>query len=623
MCGFAGQINLKGLAADQQQRMTWLRAMGRQLARRGPDDEQFYDDGILALVFRRLSIIDLAGGRQPIWNEDHSIFTAVNGEIYNHEDLRRRLNARHGFSSRSDSEVIVHLYEERGNSLMEELNGMFALLVWDTRNRRLLLARDRLGIKPLFFTIVGDTVIFASELKALLAHPDCPRDLDWADFVQPSALKNNLPTYVRNVCQVPGGNFLCIDPGGCHGPRPYWSLLDHMPETRAAAAESGERFSMKYRELLRDSVRKRLMSDVPVGLFLSGGIDSTLLAAMAAGANQELHCFTVVENTTIEAGDVEQARKACTELGLNYYPVNYDANTLLDELAFDLEQFEFLVWAVETPGFSMEWLLKHELHRFAKTLMPELKVILLGQGADEFTGGYSQSLGNENQSWAGYQSRIAQNHLHDRRLIHGIPLYMHPALSDDYPPDPGTDQLSVFHCEMLARTRVLQSYNLWHEDRTSSCQGVEARVPFLDHRLVELLASVPAALHESLFFNKQIVRDALSRALPSYPKDKLKVRFYVTGRERSITHLQLQIIRRIFPRFKEKYLDQPGAIFSAQRMTAYYNLLMGSGKHTKEDLEDFFNCMAISVFERYCRELPAMGPLPAVDPPSPMQLWRN
>ncbi len=623
MCGFAGQINLQGLAASPEQRMLWLRAMGQQLARRGPDDEQFHDDGFLALVFRRLSIIDLAGGRQPIWNEDHSVFTAVNGEIYNHEDIRRRLSARHVFSSQSDSEVIVHLYEEHGASLMQELNGMFAFVVWDTRNRRLLLARDRLGIKPLFYTVVGNSLIFASELKALLAHPDCPRDLDWQDFEQRSALKQGLPTYIQGVQHIPGGHYLSVQQGKSIVPRSYWSLRDHFPSAQAAAGRSARYYSAQYGELLHDSVRKRLMSDVPLGLFLSGGIDSTLLAALAAGAQQELHCFTVVEDSTIEAGDVEQARRASAELGLNYYPVRYDAKTLLDELDYTLAQFEFLIWALETPRFSMEWLLKHELHRFAKTQIPELKVMLLGQGADEFAGGYSQSMGNENQSWQSYQARLASSRLHHYRMDKGIPEYMHPALSDHYPPDQETGGWSEYQREMLERTNVLQNYNLWHEDRTSSCHGVEARVPFLDHRLVELLASVPCELHETLFFDKHIVREQLAWSLPSYPKDKLKVRFFVTGQEHSITRLRIEIIRRIFPEFKRKYLDQPGAIFSAQRMATYYKLIVSGGKTTTQDLEDFSNCMAIAIFDRFCDGIPMPGLSAAVDPPSPLRLWRG
>ena len=621
MCGFAGIINLDGLQGDPAQRLLHLRAMGHQLARRGPDDEQFYDDGFLSLVFRRLSIIDLDSGRQPIWNEDHSVFVAVNGEIYNHRDIRNRLSARHTFSTRSDSEVIVHLYEERGAALMEELNGMFALLVWDTRNRCLLLARDRLGIKPLFYTVAGNCVIFASELKALLAHPACPRELDWQSLNPGYGGMHHLQTYIKGVQHVRGGQYLLLEQGKTVSPRTWWSISDHFPAAPGAGARSTEDYLSQYGELLHDSVHKQLMSDVPVGLFLSGGIDSTLLAALAADAQQELHCFTVVEDSTIEAGDVEQARRACAELGLHYHPVRFDAKTVADELDYDLAQFEFLIWAVETPRFSLEWMLKHELHRYAKTRVPELKVILLGQGADEFAGGYSQSMGRESQSWQAYTRRIAGLHEQLRRAGAGIPDHMHPALAPGYPPDRETPGLSEYHRHMVMRMSLLQSYNLWHEDRTSACQGVEARVPFLDHRLVELLASMPSALHESLFFNKRIVRTQLERSLPSYPKDKLKVRFTSTGKGESINRLRTHMIQRIFPEFRSKYLDQPGAIFSAQSLDACYRQISSSAGGSEEDLKALFECMAITVFDDLCRAIPTKGAPPAVNPPSPLQAW--
>lgn len=621
MCGFAGIINLEGLQGDPEQRRVHLRAMGQQLARRGPDDEQFYDDGFLSLVFRRLSIIDLNSGRQPIWNEDQSVFVAVNGEIYNHQDIRRRLSERHTFATRSDSEVIVHLYEERGAALLEELNGMFAFLVWDTRKRCLLLARDRLGIKPLFYTLAGNSLLFASELKALLAHPLCPRDLDWQSLDPGHGGMHSLSSCIKGIQHLRGGSYLLLEQGKAPGPRPYWSINDHFPAAQNDDARSAEDYISQYGELLHDSVHGQLMSDVPVGLFLSGGIDSTLLATLAADAQQELHCFTVVEDSTIEAGDVEQARRACAELGLHYYPVRYDAQTVLDELDYNLAQFEFLVWAVETPRFSLEWMLKHELHRYAKTRMPQLKVILLGQGADEFAGGYSQSMGRESNSWQNYTHRIAGLHEQLRRAGAGIPEHMFPALAAGYPPDRETSRLAEYHRHMMMRVSSLQSYNLWHEDRTSACQGVEARVPFLDHRLVELLASVPAALHETLFFNKHIVRTQLERALPSYPRDKLKVRFYSTGKGESIGRLRANILRRVFPEFRSKYLDQPGAIFSAASLTAGYQQIISGSGGSEADVQALFQCMAITVFDHLCKTIPAAGAPPGVNPPSPLQAW--
>ncbi len=623
MCGFAGQVNIEGLALDREQRLTHLRAMGQQLARRGPDDEQFYDDGYLSLVFRRLSIIDLEGGRQPLWNEDRSVLVVVNGEIYNHLDIRSQLKDRHRFSTQSDSEVIVHLYEDRGPRLMEALNGMFALLAWDTRKRHLLLARDRLGIKPLFYTIVGKTLFFASELKALLAHPDCPRDLDWWAFEGGSDDEYRLPTFIKGVNQLPGGHGLEWGCGKPSIPVPYWQLHDSFPVVSDAGAHKADDYILQYGDLLKDSVHKRLMSDVPVGLFLSGGLDSTLLAAMAADAQQELHCFTVVEDSTLEQGDVEQAKRATERLGLNYYPVRYDAKSVLNELDYDLAQFEFLIWAVETPRFDIEWLLKHELHRFAKTQLPDLKVILLGQGADEFAGGYSRSVKSTNPSWQAYTSGLARDQLETRRFQAGIPGHMMQALAAGYPPDRETGVLSEYQRQMLVRTGTLQRYNLWHEDRTSSCRGVEARVPFLDHRLVELLASVPPDLHESLFYNKRIVREQMARALPSYPPDKIKFGFVQSGKNTAINQLIIDLIRRVFPPFRAKYLEQAGAIFSNQRLGAYYQQVISGAEVSTRDLKDFCQCMAIEIFGSMCQEMPQQGPPKGVDPPSPLQIWNS
>jgi asparagine synthase (glutamine-hydrolysing) len=620
MCGFAGEIRLAGLRGDASGRRPLLQAMGRQLARRGPDDEQLYDDGILCLVFRRLSIIDIDGGRQPIWNETGTVLAAVNGEIYNHEDVRRRLRDRHRFASRSDSEVVVHLYEDLGAQLVDELNGMFALLIWDTVRRRLLLARDRLGIKPLFIARLGDRLLFASELKALLAHPDCPRGLDWRDFESRQGLARSNPTFVRGIDALPGGHILVLEPGKSGAPGCYWSVAQHFPPDDAQPRSEDEWIDA-YGELLHDSVHRHLMSDVPLGLFLSGGIDSTLLAAMAADAGQELHCFTVVEDSTLDAGDVEQAVRAAERLGFQHHPVRYDAAVVLDQLGFDLASFEFLVWAVERPAFSVEWLLKHELHRYARTRLPDLKVVLLGQGADEFAGGYSQSMGNENQSWSAYTRRLEGIHRGARRIDAGIPAFMIPALNDRYPPAADHDAPSEFHRHMVLRTAILQRYNLWHEDRTSSAQGVEARVPFLDHRLVELLASVPASLHETLFFDKRIVRQQLARAAPFYPLDRLKVKFYSTGRGQSIPRLRADVVRRVYPGFRAKYLDCDEAIFSRERLDAHFQHVTGSQNAGDQDVRDLLECMAIEVFASQCAHLPETGPPPGIDPPSPLPAW--
>lgn len=620
MCGFAGEIRLAGLPGDSVARRAVLETMGRQLARRGPDDEQFYDDGVLALVFRRLSIVDVGGGRQPLWNEPGSILAAVNGEIYNHAEIRRRLASRHRFASRSDSEVVVHLYEELGERSLAELTGMFALLVWDTAGRRLLLARDRLGIKPLFFARLGDRLLFASELKALLSHPDCPRELDFRDLDLSQGIARSNPTYVRGIEGLPGGHLLIVAAGSTPEPRAWWRLADHFPAPGAADRDDAAWIDA-YGALLHDSVHSHLMSDVPLGLFLSGGIDSTLLAAMAADAGQDLHCFTVVEDSTVDAGDVEQAARAAAHFGFSHHPVRFDTAVLLDELGFGLESIEFLIWAVERPAFSVEWLLKHELHRYARTQVPALKVVLLGQGADEFAGGYSQSMGRENQSWPAYRARLETVHRDARRIDAGIPPWMTRALDDDWPP-PGDEMPSEYHRHMVMRTSVLQRYNLWHEDRTSSAQGVEARVPFLDHRLVELLASIPPARHESLFFDKRIVREQLARKAPFYPRDRLKVKFFDTGRGDSIRRLRLDVVRRVYPAFRAKYLDRANPIFSRGRLDLHFRHILSQPQASDADLRDLLECMAIEIFAQLCANLPTAGPPAGVDPPSPLRAER-
>jgi asparagine synthase (glutamine-hydrolysing) len=621
MCGFAGLINLAGLSASAAERQAHLAAMGAQLSRRGPDDEQFYDDGYLSLVFRRLSIIDLAGGQQPIWNEDHSILSVVNGEIFNHLEIRERLKSRHQFGSRSDSEVVVHLYEEGEDELLQLLNGMYALLVWDTRERRLLLARDRLGIKPLFYAETAKGLLFGSELKALLAHPDCPRDIRWGDFEHSLGFTNQHLTFLRGVQQLAGGQALAVSDASGITRKTYWQVQDFF----AAAGEQGSRdpqwWSQRYGELLQDSVSRQLMSDVPLGVFLSGGIDSSLLAAMAATSGQELHCFTVVEENTLATGDVEQTLRLAEHFGFRHYPVHYDTRTILGDLQFDLEDFEFLVWAVERPQFHPEWFLKLELHRYARTALPGLKVILLGQGADEFAGGYSRGFGSTTTDWQHYCRKLASLHTGKRRIDRGVPSYMHPSLADSFMAEPDDNWPTDFHREMVARTSLLMNYNLWHEDRTSSSQGVEARVPFLDHRLVELLASVPAELHEQLFFDKRIVRDQLLKAAPVYPPSKQKVGFYNGGRDDTIKFLRLDVVRRVYPAFREKYLGNPQAIFSSEALDDHYQYLMQNPKASKQDIKEMLSCMAISVFAAWCRDLAVAGPPRDRQRPSPLRLW--
>lgn len=582
--------------------------MAGRLARRGPDDEQFFDDGTLALGFRRLSIVDVGGGRQPFWNEQGDILGVVNGEIYNHLDLRARLRDRHRFRSRSDSEVLIHLYEDLGLDLLKDVNGMFGLAIWDRQNRRLVLARDRLGIKPLYYTIAGDTVLFASELKALLAHPQCPRGLDWAAIQPDATLRRPVtPSYVNGIHHLPAGHMIVFEAGSSESPFAYWSLDDHFAAAGEPSSGAASDYVEQYAELFDDAVSRQLMSDVPVGIFLSGGVDSALITAVAARNQAGMHCFTIAEETTVTTGDLGQARRVAGQLGFPLHAVRFDRRSLLDELQFSLGTLEYMVWCMDSPRFQFEWFFKHELHRYARTVQPGLKVMLIGQGADEFAGGYSCTYTNprnnweeflqdaERPSWRAFRQRKTSETGEESQLAH-----------------------SDFQNSMTMNLCSLQFYNLWHEDRTSASNGMESRVPFLDHRLVEMLAGVPPALHEPLFWNKQIVREQLRRLLPDYPPDWPKVPFIDVPGRSSIEQLYAGVLERVYAQFCEKYVDCPASTLPAAQVRQLHVRAMSGSSESHLLTRQLLNIMCVAIFEQMCLQGPGFQQ-PSLEAASPLR----
>lgn len=565
--------------------------MGAALRLRGPDEETFYQDDALSFVFRRLSIIDVDGGTQPIWNEDHSIFVAVNGEIYNHQELHAELRQTHTFKTRSDSEIVLHLYEEYGAEALKLLNGMYAIVVWDSKHKTLLLARDRLGIKPLYYTETAQGLLFGSELKALLMHPDCPRSLQWRDLSASVVQeKNPVATYVQDVHHLPAGHFAYYKHCEKFEPIPYWDIAQYFSSVEGDVASIQD----KYYQLLSDSVTKQLMSDVPVGLFLSGGIDSATIAGLLAQASTNVHCFTVVERTTYRAGDVEQARAIAQSFGLPFYPIYFDADKIAKD--FGLSDFENLICLIESPRFDPEWLFKSELYRAAKAFVPDLKVILLGQGADEFCGGYSKYLGSTVSNWDDYLMQLEhsmhESYVENEQISERFSASVNASYSS-------SEAQNIYNRKMKLLTYQLQHFNLWHEDRTSSYHSIESRVPFLDHRLVEMAAGVPKKYQQDLFWNKNIVRQAASRCLPDYPKDHPKVPFFVTDDTSSIDEFVVSICLNIYPAFKQKYLAQAHALFHAESMDELFTSLSKTNpvySHAWQLVE----FMAVSIFQQYC-----------------------
>jgi asparagine synthase (glutamine-hydrolysing) len=598
MCGFAGFLSFTPSPQSLESRREILVAMGQAISHRGPDGVRYLDDGSLALVFRRLAIIDVKGGEQPFFNESKNLACVVNGEIYNHVQLRNELESRHRFATRCDCEVALHGYDEWGRAALERLQGMFAMAIWDREKRELFLARDRLGIKPLYICRLADGLLFGSELKALLMHPSCPRGLDWHVLGRSLSVQDPTSSYVQGVEMLPGGTFLRMRADGSSTGGRYWNLDEHLgtaPHGLDPAA-----YRAHYRELLEQTTRAHLQSDVQVGLHLSGGLDSSLLAAITAQQRKDIPCFTVVKRTTYRAGDLHAAREAARELDLPWYPVLFDYRSLLDDIGFNLKYLEQSVWMMDAPRFDLEWLLKSELNRFIRAGHPDLKVLLSGQGADEFSGGYSRRADRMFSSWAEYlEQDVEQNLLRDLADDKGISLEVAQLLR---PADTsGARRLGPYHRVMRLMTRSLQHHNLWHEDRTSSWHSMEGRVPFLDHHIVELLASVPEALHETLFWNKEIVRDAMRHCLPSYDLRRPKVGFFETDDTRSIDLIVHGMAARIVPAFREQYVDSQDFLFDRERIEQLMHRIVARAPGHIQDAERFMDCAVISIFERQCR----------------------
>ncbi len=534
MCGFAGILDRSGLDLPPDA-AALLRRMGQVIAHRGPDDEQLAVDGPYGVAFRRLSIVDVAGGRQPMVNADGSVVLVANGEIYNHLDLRRRLRRDHAWKTRSDIEVILHLYDEMGVELLDHLIGMYAFALWDRRKRQLLLARDRFGIKPLFYARAGEQLVFGSEIKALLQHAGCPRAFDWeaalgdpwvsGDIVQRGG---DPASYFRGIEQLPAGSYLQVELSrAALEPRRYWSLASAI--SADGAPDDPAPYIERYRELLGDSVRKCLMSDVELGVALSGGIDSAGICALAA-EHTHFHTFTVLSRSTYGNDDARHAHALARYLALPNHQVAFAWR----DHPFSIAHWRQLLWLVETPLCGPEHLYKYHLFRFAKATRPELKVMLSGQGSDEFNGGYSSLFtASDEPGWESFAAVLGE--LEHARLLSGAPqlsvwesrlgqrLFARDYLAALRPPAGPEDP---WHGYLAAKARDLQIFNLWHEDRTAAGCSLENRVPFLDHRLVELTLSIPPAMRAQLLWDKQILRHALAGVLPETIRNRPKLPFF-------------------------------------------------------------------------------------------------
>ena len=372
MCGICGKVNF-----DREHPVSpaLVRAMADTIAHRGPDDDGYYVKGALGFGFRRLSIIDLSTGHQPLSNEDGSVWVVFNGEIYNYRELRTELVAKgHVFKTQSDTEVLVHLFEEYGERSVEKLRGMFAFAIWDERRETLFLARDRVGIKPLYYYMSDRCLIFGSEIKAILADPEVKREVvpEMIDRFLTFYYVPGEETLLRNIYKLAPGSHMMVR-NGIVQIKQYWDLkFAAAPTTRVQAEE-------KLLSLLDECVQSHMISDVPVGFLLSGGVDSTAMLGMAVGkTDHHLSSFTLGFAFPGLADERPYARLAANRYGSEHHEMSISAQ----EFADFVPNF---AWYMEEPVCEPQAIALYYVTRLAKDFV---KVLISGEGGDEAFAGY-------------------------------------------------------------------------------------------------------------------------------------------------------------------------------------------------------------------------------------------
>ena len=538
MCGICG------VAGPGAVDLEAVRRMNSRLTHRGPDSDGLFHEGGVALAMRRLSIIDLEHGDQPISNEDGDITVVQNGEIYNYRELRGELERRgHRFATQSDTEVLVHLYEEHGDGFVERLRGMFAIALWDGRSHRLLLARDRFGIKPLYYRLAGGALSFASELKAMLEQPGFSRQIDPRAVAAYLAF-NSIPaplTIFAEARKLPAGMLAVWRDGE----------LTQMRYARPSPVPAGETrrrpenaLADELRETLRGSVRAHLVADVPVGVLLSGGVDSAGIVALAAGEQADpVKTFSVgFEEASFD--ELDRARSVAGRYGTDHHEIVLRPDAV--------ELFPKLVEAFDEPFGDSSALPTYLVSELAAG---EVKVALSGEGGDELFGGYYTYVADLLAPRVGRLAALAAPlaemlpssnakvslDYKAKRFARGAglpPLERHHAWKEIFSlqlqasllgdRDPGWDPVDVYReryaetagAEPLARLQdvdlgiYLVDDLLVKTDRSSMAHSLELRVPFLDNEVATMALGLATPLKVRGLAKKRLLRQALAPLLP-------------------------------------------------------------------------------------------------------------
>ncbi|TSC96017.1 MAG: asparagine synthase [Parcubacteria group bacterium Athens1014_10] len=542
MCGITGFV---GYGNEEI-----LKKMTATLEHRGPDDAGFYFNGEMGLGHRRLSIIDLATGHQPVFNEDKTVAVIFNGEIYNFLDLKKELEKRHQFKTKSDTEVIIHLYEEKGESFLADLNGMFALALWDEKKKKLILGRDRMGQKPLYYSLLNQTLIFGSELKAILSHPLAKREIDFSSLAKYLTFEYipSPKSIFKNINKLKAGEYLVYQSSKLEI-KSYWDINFKFQIPNSKFQNCLQELDKK----LEEAVKIRLMSDVPLGIFLSGGIDSSAIAYYAQkNSSQKIKTFSIgFEEKSFD--ESKYARQIAEFLNTEHYEKIFNSKDVLDLVP---KVMDFL----DEPLADTSILPTYLLSKFTRE---KVKVALGGDGGDELFMGYqtfqAHKINQVYQKFPRFFKKIAE------KLIYNLPLSLDNISFDfqlkkflsgaDFPIQRRDiiwlgsflpAQLSeLFKPEILARANLenqfeeadnyyqkIKGHNFYNQiiylyqkfylqddiltkvDRASMANGLEARAPFLDYHLVEFINSIKWQYKLKGFEMKYIFKKLMENKLP-------------------------------------------------------------------------------------------------------------
>jgi len=548
MCGIAGIVNY---SMDRPDRRI-VEDMMDVMRHRGPDGEGVFIDRHVALGHVRLSIIDVAGSRQPLANEDDSIWVTFNGEIYNYRELREELLAKgHRLRTQGDTETLVHLYEEHGPEMVHRLIGMFAFAIWDKKRRQLFMARDRMGIKPLYYCQHGNEFVFASETKAFFQHPEIalrPSEEGIWHYLTYRSVPSPA-TLFENIIKVRPGHLVIVTDKGARC-RPYWDIpLRNRADFDRRPAESPQQMQDHVESVLTTSVKRRLISDVPLGAFLSGGVDSSLIVAlMSRLTNAPVRTYSVGFRD-FASSELPYAKTVADRYGTDHHELVLEEDCFADHL-------EKLTWIRDSPLSEPADVPLYLLSEMARR---DVKVLLSGEGSDELFGGYPKyaydrfstvvshlpgklrrqiisklpgrfrrlevaltSLweGDRAERWAQWFSPFTT----EEKSLLMLPRDAWPNPTREYVERANgatsLDAMLYIDCKLWLPDNLLD-----RGDRMTMGASVEGRVPFLDHELVEYAFTLPASMKVGGFAGKRVVKQIALKYLPRRIISRKKVGF--------------------------------------------------------------------------------------------------